>query len=127
MARSIFYTHQTSGGCADACVYDRTHQMDKTARSGISYISNRYSKAKNRYLKTNESKQESKHIIYLNANKLYGYAMSKFLPTSGFSWKDPKESDLNKYPSINSKGCNVFSKLKLNILKSYKNYTVIIF
>ena len=30
MARAIFYTHQTSGECAGACVCDRTHQMEKT-------------------------------------------------------------------------------------------------
>ena len=31
-----------------------------------------------------DPKRESKHIIYLDANNLYGYAMSKFLQTSGF-------------------------------------------
>ena len=31
--------------------------------------------------------------------------MSKFLPTSGFNWIDPKEFDLNKYNSNSSKGC----------------------
>ena len=30
--------------------------------------------------------------------------MSKFPPTSGFKWIDPKEFDLNKYTSNNSKG-----------------------
>ena len=30
--------------------------------------------------------------------------MSKFLPTSGFKWINPKESDLNKYTSNSSKG-----------------------
>ena len=29
-------------------------------------------------------KQESNHIIYLNADNLHGYTMLKFLPTSGF-------------------------------------------
>ena len=29
--------------------------------------------------------------------------MSKFLPTSGFRWIDPKEFDLNKYTSNSSK------------------------
>ena len=31
--------------------------------------------------------------------------MSKFLPTSGFKWIDPKEFDLNKYTSNSSEGC----------------------
>ena len=31
--------------------------------------------------------------------------MSKFLPTNGFKWLDPKEFPLNKYTSNNTKGC----------------------
>ena len=58
--------------------------FEKGTRRGISYVSNRYSKANNKYLKSNDPKQESKQIIYLGVNDLYGYAMSKFLPTSGF-------------------------------------------
>ena len=38
----------------------------------------RCSKAKNKYLISYDSKQESKHIIYLDANNLYAYEMSKF-------------------------------------------------
>ena len=53
------------------------------SRGGFSYIYNRYSKASNKYLKSYDPKQESKHIIYLDVNNLYGYAMSKFLPASG--------------------------------------------
>ena len=73
--------------------------FEKSTRGGISYISNRYSKAKNKYLKSCHPKEEPEHIIYLDANNLYGYAMSKFLPASGFKWIDPKEFDLNKYTS----------------------------
>ena len=79
--------------------------FEKGTRGGISYISNKYSKANNKYLKSYDPKQESKHIIYLDANNLYGYAMSKFLPTSGFKWTDTKEFDLNKYTSNSSRGC----------------------
>ena len=43
--------------------------------------------------------------MYLDANNLYGYAMPKFLRTSGFKYIDPKEFDLNKYSSNSSKGC----------------------
>ena len=58
--------------------------LEKGTRGGISYKSNRYSKANSNYLKHYDPNKELKHIIYLDANNLYGYAMSKFLPTSGF-------------------------------------------
>ena len=32
-------------------------------------------------------------------------AMSKFLPTSGFKWIDPKQFDINKYTSNSLNGC----------------------
>ena len=49
--------------------------------------------------------KESKHIISLDVNNLYGYAMSKFIRERGFKWTDPTELDLNKYTSNSSKGC----------------------
>ena len=57
--------------------------FEKVTRVKISCISNRYSEANNKYLKNYGSKQGSKHI-YLDANN-NGYAMSKFLQTSGFT------------------------------------------
>ena len=78
--------------------------FEKGTRGGMSYTSNEYSKASNKYLKSYDPKQDPKHIINLDANNLQGYAMSKFLPTSGFKWIDPKESDLYKYTSNSSKG-----------------------
>ena len=74
-------------------------------KSGICYIYNWYSKASDKSLKYYDAKEESKHIIYIDANNLHGCAMSKFLPTSGFKWIDPKEFDLNKYTSNSSIGC----------------------
>ena len=77
----------------------------KGTRGGISYVSIRNSKANSKYLKSYDSKDESKHITYLDVNNLYGYAMSKFLPTSRFKWIDPNKFNLNKYTSNSSKGC----------------------
>ena len=37
--------------------------FEKGMRGGVSYIFNRYSKAKDKYLKFYDPKQESKHII----------------------------------------------------------------
>ena len=79
--------------------------FEKGTKGGISYISNRYRNTNNKYLRSYDTKQESKHITYLNANNLYGYAMYKFLPTRGFKLIDPNECDLNKYTSNSSKGC----------------------
>ena len=74
-------------------------KVELGTRGGVSYISTRYNKVNNKYLKSYDPKQESKPIMYLEANNLYGDAMSKFLTTSGFKWIDPKEFELNKYTS----------------------------
>ena len=73
----------------------------------------RYIKANNKYLKSYDPKQESKHIMHLDANNLYGYSMSKFLPTSGFKCIDPKEFNI---PATVQK--DVFLKLTLISCKS---------
>ena len=52
--------------------------FEKDMGGGVSYISNRYNKANNKYLQSYDAKQESKHIIYLETNELYGYLISKF-------------------------------------------------
>ena len=93
--------------------------FEKGMRGGISYISNRCSKVNNTYLKSYDRKQESKHIIYLDENNLYGYTMSKYLSISGFKWIDPEEFDLDKYTSNSSEGCVLEVDLD-------KNYTMII-
>ena len=81
-------------------------------RDWVSYISKRYSKANNKYLKSADPKQESNYIIYLDANNLYGYAMSKFLLTSRFKWIDRIEFDLNKCTSNSSKDWTLIADLK---------------
>ena len=79
--------------------------FEKGTRVGVYCISNGCNKASNKCLKSYDPKQESKHFISLDANNLYGYAMSKFLPISGFKWIDPEEFDLNKYTSNSLEGC----------------------
>ena len=51
--------------------------FEKGMKSGVFYISNRYSKATNKYLKSCGRKQESKDIC-LDANNWYGYARLSF-------------------------------------------------
>ena len=62
--------------------------------------------------------------MYLDANNLYGYAMSKFLPTSGFKWIDPKKFNLNKYTSNSSKCCvlEVVLQYSKELRESHNDY-----
>ena len=98
--------------------------FEKSTKGGISYITNRYSKANNKYLKSYDPKQESKHITYSVANNLYGYWMSKFFRTRGFKWIDCKEFDLNKHISNSSKRCIL--EVHLEYPEKFTNYTMII-
>ena len=84
---------------------------------------NRHSKVNKKVLKSYDTKQESKHI-YLDANNLWGYTMSKFLPTSCFKRIHPKEFDLNKYSSNSSKGCVLEVDLEYpkELRKLHNNY-----
>ena len=58
--------------------------FEKGIRGGISIISNRYGEANNKYMRKGFNK--NKPSKYLDANNLYGGAMSEKLPTHGFKW-----------------------------------------
>ena len=64
-------------------------------------------KAHNKYMKEYDEKVPSKYIMYLDANNLYGWAMSQYLPTGNFKWMTDKKIskiDLGKYKADGKKG-----------------------
>ena len=66
--------------------YDMLMMFEKGIRGGIFHITKRYAEANNKYMKDYDPDKPSNYIQYLDANNLYGWAMSQSLPTHGFSW-----------------------------------------
>ena len=61
--------------------------IERGMRGGISMVSKRYAKANNPLLEGYDPSKPKKYIMYLDANNLYGWAMSKPLPKRDFKWK----------------------------------------
>ena len=98
---AFYYT--ASGLAWDACLkitkvelellsdYEMLMMVEKGIRGGVSMISTRYGKANNPYMNNYDPDQPTKYISYLDANNLYGWAMSKPLRTHGFKWMTKEE------------------------------------
>ena len=64
--------------------YDMLLMVQKGIRGGIFEATHRYVKANNKYMKNHDKNNESSYLKYLDANNLYGWAMSQKLPKNGF-------------------------------------------
>ena len=78
---------------------DMLLMIEKGIRGGVSMVSKRFAKANNKYIcqKFNPN-ESSRYIQYLDANNLYGMAMSMKLPIKGFKWMN--EYELNVWEKI---------------------------
>lgn len=60
--------------------------VEKGIRGGISQCSKRFVEANNKYMNDYNQQEESKYIMYLDCNNLYGYSMMQYLPLNNFKW-----------------------------------------
>ena len=66
--------------------------IDRGIRGGVAMITHRYAKANNPEMGRDfKPDQELSYIVYLDANNLYGWAMSQSLPYGEFKWLSEDE------------------------------------
>ena len=63
---------------------DMLLMVEEGIRGGMCQAVYRYTKANNKYMKNYDKNIKSSYIEYLDANNLYGWAMSQKLPVDGF-------------------------------------------
>jgi len=70
--------------------------VERGMQGGISMVSNRYAKGNNLEVPGYDPSKPKKYLLYLDANNLYGWAMSFPLPIRGFKWKSelPTEEEI---------------------------------
>ena len=76
--------------------------FERGIRRGITQTVHRYAKANNKYM--GDSKGESSFLQYLDANNLYGWAMSQSLPTGGFRWISIEPNEIDELVRRTDKG-----------------------
>ena len=80
--------------------------IERGMRGGILMVSKRYAKANNPLVEGYNPAEPTNYITYLDANNLYGWAVSLPLPKSGFHWKRvmPTEEQIMKMKWNSKKG-----------------------
>jgi len=84
--------------------YDMLLMVEKAKRGGMCMVTKRHSKANNKYLKNYDQNKPSKYISYLDANNLYGWAMSQILPVGQYRFVSVFQYTVDKLLQLNESG-----------------------
>ena len=85
---------------------DQLLMIEKGIRGGNSNVFKRFAQANNKFMKNFDPAKKSKFLVYLDANNLYGWAMSQPLPVGDFAWMSKEElQNWEKFVLEEGKGC----------------------
>ena len=84
---------------------DMLLMFEQGIRGGITQAVHKYASANNKYMGDRfDPKSECSYLQYLDANNLYGWAMSQPLPTGGFKWVDVNPNEISELATGTDKG-----------------------
>ena len=93
--------------------------VEQAKRGGISIACHQYFKANNPKMgKEFDPKQPTTWISYVDANNLYGWAMSQFLPIGKYRWEE-RRAQLKDNPELHKQWLNRILKTKANANREY--------
>ena len=85
---------------------DQLLMVEKGIRGGNSNVFKRFATANNKFMKNFDEKQTSRFLVYLDANNLYGWAMSQPLPVEKFAWMSEEElKNWKNFVETEGRGC----------------------
>ena len=97
--------------------------VGKGIRGGICHAIHRFAKASNKYMKNYDKDMEPSYLDYLDANNLYGQAMSQKFPVNGSEWVEElsefKEDFIKNYDEDSNKG--YFLEVDVQYPKKFHN------
>ena len=105
---------------------DMLLMVEEGIRGGICQAILRYAKANNKYI-NNHDKKITSYLLYLDANNLYGWAMSQKLPINVFKWVEDlsefNESFIKNYDENRDRGyfLEVDVEYPKNLFNSHKD------
>ena len=84
---------------------DMLIMFERGIRGGITQVVRKHTSANNKYMGNRfNPKSESSYLQYLDANNLYGWAMSQPLPTGGFKRVDVNPNEISELATRTDKG-----------------------
>ena len=79
--------------------------FERGIRGGITQVVRKCTSANNKYMGDKfDPKSESSYLQYLDANNLYGKAMSQPLPTGGFKWTEVNPNEISELETRTDEG-----------------------
>ena len=99
--------------------------VEEEIRCGICQAIHRYAKANNKFMNNYDRSIMSSYLMYLDANNLYGRAMSQNLPINSFKWVEKLSKFNDRFIKNYNENSDIGYFFEVDV-KYPKNYLIFI-